>query len=384
MKHLNTEVARVLIGGDTCPTGANEGLFESGSASDILGDVAPVVEQSDLFVLNLECPLTACTEQSAKIGPSLKATPASAAGLAVMGVDVAGIANNHMMDFGDVGLTETLASLNKNGVSSVGAGETLAEAWRIEERVIKEIRIGIIAIAEHEFGIASTKAPGVCPFDQVDFHNVMRAERHRFDHVVVLLHGGNEHHPYPRPGLVKSARYLASLGASAVICQHTHIVGCYEWYEGTPIIYGQGNFIFDYPTSRRTWSEGVLISLSFTKTECAAIEFIPTTQACQDGAVSLLKGNDRARILDGLEARSKVLADPDQIERQWAIYCETVKRYYLNSLHGRAGIIRRIVGRLGYLQLLEPRKKNLARLNLVRCESHREVLMSVLTDIQKN
>lgn len=190
----------------------------------------------------------------------------------------------------------------------------------------------------------------------------------------------------PWPGIILIGRLTEAYQATmlAAICQHTHIVGCYECYEGTPIIYGQGNFIFDYPTSRRSWSEGVLISLSFTKTECAAIEFIPTTQACQDGAVSLLKGDDRARILDGLEARSKVLADPDQIERQWAMYCETIKRYYLNSLHGRAGIIRRIVGRLGYLQLLEPRKKNLARLNLVRCESHREVLMSVLTDIQKN
>jgi hypothetical protein len=47
MGQLNVRVARVLIGGDTCPTGANEGLFESGSASDILGDVATVVEQSD-------------------------------------------------------------------------------------------------------------------------------------------------------------------------------------------------------------------------------------------------------------------------------------------------------------------------------------------------
>lgn len=383
MEQLNAKVARVLIGGDTCPTGANEERFEAGSASDILGDVAQVVEQSDLFVLNLECPLTTSTKQSEKVGPSLKAAPASAAGFAAMGVDVAGLANNHMMDFGEAGLTETLASLDEIGVSFVGGGKNLAEAWRIEERVVNGIRIGIIAIAEHEFGIASTKAPGVCPFDYVDFHSVMRAERHRFDHVVVLLHGGNEHHPYPRPGLVKSARFLASLGASAVICQHTHIVGCYEWYEGIPIIYGQGNFIFDYPTNRQSWFEGVLVRLSFTKTECAAIEFIPTTQACWNGAVSLLKGDDRARILDGLEARSKALADPDEIECQWALYCKTVERYYLNSLHGRAGIIRRIAGRLGYLQLLEPRKKNLTRLNLVRCDSHREVLVSVLTDIQK-
>lgn len=383
MEQLNAEVARVLIAGDTCPTGANERLFESGCASDILGDVAPVVEQSDLFVLNLECPLTASTEQSAKIGPSLKATSKSAAGFAAMGVDVAGLANNHMMDFGEAGLTDTLASLDTNGVSSVGGGRNLAEAWRIEERSINGIRIGIIAMAEHEFGIANEKTPGVCPFDYVGFHNVMRAERHRFDHVVVLLHGGNEHHPYPRPGLVKSARFLSSLGASAVICQHSHIVGCYEWYEGTPIIYGQGNFIFDYPTNRQSWSEGVLVILSFTKTECAAIEFIPTTQTCSNGAVSLLKGDDRERMLDGLETRSKALADPDEIERQWAMYCKTVERYYLNSLHGRAGIIRRIAGRLGYLNLVEPRKKNLARLNLVRCESHREVLVSVLTNIQK-
>lgn len=376
---LNADVARVLVGGDTCPTGVNEKRFESGNASDILGDVASVVERSDLFVLNLECPLTASTVHSAKIGPNLKATPASAAGFAAMGVGVVGIANNHMMDFGEAGLTETITSLNESGVSSVGGGENLVDAWRIEERVINGVKIGIIAIAEREFGIASAKTAGVCPFDIIGFHDVMRAERHRFDHVVVLLHGGNEHYPYPRPGLVKSARFLASIGASAVICQHTHIVGSYEWYEGVPIIYGQGNFIFDYPTSRQSWSEGVLVSFTFTKKACAAIEFIPTTQTSSASAVSLLKGEDRARILDGLENRSKVLACPEELERKWFEYCKTVERYYFNSMHGRVGIIRRVVGRLGYLHLLESRRKIMSRLNIVRCESHREVLVSVLS-----
>lgn len=379
MEEHTTNTVRILVAGDTCPIGVNESRFATGSASEILGDVVDVVGASDLFVLNLECPITDSSKPSPKIGPSLKASLGTAVGFSKIGVDVACIANNHMMDFGTEGLISTTTRLEENGVSVVGGGGNLNDSWRIEARVINGIRIGIVAMAESEFGIAGLNSPGVCPLDHHDFFKLMRDERHRFDHIVVLVHGGNEYYAYPRPGLVKSARFLASMGASAVICQHTHVVGCYEWFGGVPIVYGQGNFIFDYPSKNEAWNEGVLIDLTFSQTACLEIDFIPITQGTSNGAVALLRDEERYRVLNGIKTRSEILSDQEALALKWEQYCKSVERFYLNSLHGRAGIFRRIIGRLGYLRLLESPEKNRKRLNLIRCESHHEVLLSVLS-----
>jgi poly-gamma-glutamate capsule biosynthesis protein CapA/YwtB (metallophosphatase superfamily) len=145
---------RIIVGGDTCPIGRNRGLFEVGDARALLDDLLPEFEQADLSIVNLECPLIRKESPILKEGPVLGAPEACVNGLKAMGVDVAGLANNHIMDHGAQGLRTTIGALQEHGIAHVGAGENLAEARKILVREIKGVRIGILAMAEHEFGIA--------------------------------------------------------------------------------------------------------------------------------------------------------------------------------------------------------------------------------------
>jgi len=90
----------ILIGGDTCPIGRNEPLFRKNDAVGLLGDLAPEFETADLSIVNLECPLIRNETPVAKCGPNLGAPVDCANGLKAMGVDVVGLANNHIMDHG--------------------------------------------------------------------------------------------------------------------------------------------------------------------------------------------------------------------------------------------------------------------------------------------
>src|ERR1019366_5476626 len=85
------------------------------------------------------------------------------------------------------------------------------------------------------------------------------------DRVLVVLHGGNEYFPLPRPGLRKELRFLAENGADAIVMHHSHVPAAYEIWKKIPIFYGLGNFQFTLTVNHRAWSEGLLLQLSFPR-----------------------------------------------------------------------------------------------------------------------
>jgi len=222
----------ILITGDTCPIGRNQGFFQRGNTMSLLNDLRPEFEKADISVVNLECPLIQKEAPIEKCGPNLGAPVDCANGLKAMGIDVVGLANNHIMDHGPQGLWITIKALGEHGIAHVGAGENVDKARKILVREVHGIRIGIFAVAEHEFGIATKNAPGANPLDVIDFVRNINEHRSEFDKLIVLVHGGNEHYQYPRPGLMDICRFYVEQGASAVICQHSHCVGCMETYQG--------------------------------------------------------------------------------------------------------------------------------------------------------
>mgnify|MGYP002235661412 CR=1 FL=1 len=103
-----------------------------------------------------------------------------------------------------------------------------------------DIKIGFISFAEHEFTIASENTPGANPFNEEDAIRVIHSLKNECDYVVALYHGGIEHYRYPSPQLQHRCRRLVDSGADYVICQHSHCIGCYETYDNSTIVYGQG------------------------------------------------------------------------------------------------------------------------------------------------
>jgi len=369
----------ILIGGDVCPIGKNLDFFTNGDACAIFNDLLKEFEKADLSIINLECPLIEKDGGIQKNGPVLGVESDCINALKEAKIDVINLANNHILDHGPQGLQNTLKICSDVGISTVGAGKDLKAARRMLIKRVGKIRVGILAVAEHEFSIATASSWGANPLDIVDFVRNVKSEKMAFDYLIVLLHGGNENYPYPSPRLKDIAHFMVEVGANAVIVQHTHCAGCYENYQNGHIVYGQGNLIFNWPRSDKSFNEGFLVKLSVKDDFNSTMEVIPFEQSEFLAGVRRMRHEYKQGFLKALEERSKLVKDDNFVETQWHRFCKVRKYGYLSRLLGFGRTLSRI-NRYGLIiNCFYPTKLLLRIQNLIQCEAHREVLETIFT-----
>ncbi len=374
-------MTKILIAGDFCPAGSVEKIVLEGSPGRIdrvFEEIRPLADRSDYVVVNLECPLTDATSPIEKIGPNLKADPKTALLLKNLGVDLVALANNHVYDYGQAGLKDTLHACSEHGIATVGAGETLTEAQDIAIASIAGKRVAFVNCAENEFCNANPDHGGANPLDIVDNTRQIHAARRQADAVIVIIHGGNEYFHYPSPRMVKQYRFFAEQGATAIIAHHPHCVAGYEVYQGVPIFYSLGNFLFAYDTDFAGWYEGYMVELDVGSSAECEFSIIPYEQ-CRDGVqVRPLNEDEQTRFQERLAKLSDCIRDERRLEARWEEFTEMKSKSYLYAacmrnkrllgLTYRAKLLQRVVGRR--------RLRNL--LHLIRCEAHRDVLVQSL------
>jgi poly-gamma-glutamate synthesis protein (capsule biosynthesis protein) len=373
-------MVRILIGGDLCPIGSNEPLFKEGDATGIFGNLLCEFERADLSIVNLECPLIGSPNPISKMGPVLGVGDACIKGIKNAGIDVLGMANNHIMDHGAGGLENTIRVCDEAGISHVGAGENLSAAGGILVRRVGRIRVGIMSMAEHEFSIATPTDWGANPLDPIDFVRNLREYQDRCDYLIVLVHGGNEGCPYPRPSLMKMCRFFVEEGANAVICQHSHCPGCYERYQDSHIVYGQGNLLFEPLTQMaRPWYEGFLISLQIDGKGNCEMEMIPYLQSWGSPGIRLMQKDAEKVFRQAIEDRSESICDSKFVEEQWALFCRERAQSCLKMFRGNESFIEKVINKTGLYKILESKKSRQRKLHLIRCESLRDTLIKILS-----
>ena len=366
---------RILIGGDVCPMGRIGNEFVRGNAKAIFGDLTGDISNADFAVVNLECPLITKETPIAKSGPVLGASIECVKGFAASGCKVLNLANNHIFDHGADGLRETMRSISRAGLGIVGAGENLEKAQIPYVASLQGARIVVYAMAEHEFSIAGEKSPGVNPLDMINFTRTI--QRHKRDGIfIVLIHGGQEHYLYPSPEMVRRCRFMIDMGADAVICCHAHCPQPWEIYSGRPIVYGLGNLVFELDEKMpESWYEGYLAALTIDN---AMIHFepIPYFQSKELAGARKMSDGESKKFLAKMHIRCARLGEPGFINRHWAEYCGRKRNEYLAMLFAYNKIMTKMKGLL--LKKLHSKEALLCALNLVQCESHREVLEGIL------
>jgi poly-gamma-glutamate capsule biosynthesis protein CapA/YwtB (metallophosphatase superfamily) len=248
--------------------------------------VKDVTTKADLFVVNLECPFTERGEKIPK-NFNFRARPELSAALAAGGVDVASLANNHLLDYGPEGLFDTLSTLETLGIAHFGAGRTLtaARAPAIVERKGQRFAfLGYFFLGDRNIEpkqvIATADQPGVAgDFSDLAAVKAMveadvRAARRQADHVIPFFHWGREGATQPEPYQVELAHAAIDAGAAAVVGSHPHVLQGVELYRDRPIAYSLGNFVFGgnwNPRDKRT----ALLELRFTKSGPPAVAVRP-------------------------------------------------------------------------------------------------------------
>ncbi len=168
-------------------------------------------------------------------------------------IDGVTLANNHILDAGAEGLEETLGHLQDAGISHAGAGADLASSREPMVFDLGGLTVGVLSyqgVPSYEWAWATEDFPGTAPL----LADVMREDVERLrpevDFVVVMPHWGVEYVAEPEPEQVELAHALMDAGADLVVGDHAHWPKGIEVYEGKPIFYGTGNFLFD-----QSWSE---------------------------------------------------------------------------------------------------------------------------------
>ena len=368
---------KVLIGGDTVPTESNISLFQCEDITQLVGiDLHSVIQKHDYFVLNLETPLICEDTPIQKSGPVLGVNQSAINGYKKMQVNAVSLANNHIYDHGSTGLRNTIEVLDRNSIFHFGAGLAYEEMTKCHFAIIGDVKLGFYSCCENEFSTLTPRHGGANAYDALETFDHIRKLSKECDHLIVLYHGGKEEYRYPTPLQQRIMRKMADCGARLVVAQHSHCIGCKEEYHGTTLVYGQGNFIFDESTNS-CWDNGLLLSIEIDN-GCVDVHFIPVVR--KNGCIRIASTEEADAILEDFHRRSEEIMTEGFVEKSFAQKALSQKSYLLRKMHGDTAFTK-VLSKLfpNYLnKFCYNGKKRNAALNLVRCESHRETLETIL------
>jgi len=279
-----------------------EGVLESKLASDAkhaLAPIAPVLRSADIAVVNLETAVTSRGTPTPK-DFTFRAPATAFAALRGAGVDVASMANNHGVDYGIVGLHDSLAAARRYRFPVIGIGLDDSQAYEPFRRTVDGQRIAVIGatqVLDDELVAAwtagSRKAGLASAKDVPRLVQAVRAARRTSDTVVVFLHWGVELEQCPSSDQRTLAKQLVAAGADVVVGGHAHRVQGAGRMGDALVGYGLGNFVW-YGTSELSTQTGVLV-VTVDGRRVLAYRWVPARIV--DGVPRPLTGTERGREL---------------------------------------------------------------------------------------
>ncbi|MBB2899456.1 poly-gamma-glutamate synthesis protein (capsule biosynthesis protein) [Kineococcus radiotolerans] len=243
----------VAVAGDVHFEGSSAAALEPGA----LAAVAGVLSAADVSVVNLETAVTGRGTPAPK-RYTFRAPPTALAALEQAGVDVVAMANNHSLDYGPVGLRDTLAASRTEGLPVIGVGEDADAAYAPWTTTVRGHDLAVFNATQvldaslatawtattAQGGVASVKTDAGRRRLLTGVHEA----HERGASVVVVLHWGAERDSCPSPAQESLADDLVAAGADAVVGSHAHQLLGAGWKRAGGrsgyVDYGLGNFVF--------------------------------------------------------------------------------------------------------------------------------------------
>lgn len=371
---------KIFITGDYCPIGRNASAIDDGDYS-MIEEIIPFSSNSDLSITNLEAPITDATTPIIKAGPNIKAKTNALKPLTFAGFNLVTLANNHILDFSEIGVKDTIEHCEKNAISYVGAGKTLEVARKLFKIELKGKLIGVLNFAENEFCAATKTTYGANPIHLINNHNDIKAAKKEVDFLLVIAHGGREHYQLPTPNQRERYRFYAESGADLVVGHHAHCYGGYETHNDVPIFYNLGNFIFDYKKKYQTgmWTEGYGVQFTLLD-DTISFELVPFFQGrLETPTLKLMNEDEKKGFFSKIEELNNSITTDALFENHWEDYLKTQSILYKSSLLIQNKYIRALMikGLIPGIFLQSKSYKSLL-LNLMRCETHKEIMSTIL------
>lgn len=290
--------------GDVLFDRAVRNTLETAGADSLFVGVSRALAGLDLAICNLECPL--CDPACGRALPKrirFRGDPGMAAVLRRAGFTAAVVANNHAVDWGREGFSETLRHLGAAGLVPVGGGPDLEAAFRpawFRAGGLQVALFGCLAFLPEGFPPAAARpGPAVLDIDRLEAQ--IRIARERADVVVVSFHWGPEGSALSDSRQTEWAHRAVDAGADLVIGHHPHVLQPVEHYRGALVLYSLGNFLFD--NRRPDQRETVIFRCILRRGGIDDPRLVPVVLG-KDHRPRTARGETARRILRGVSAMS--------------------------------------------------------------------------------
>ncbi len=352
---------KIVFSADICFHYFKEGYPGDDDAASAMKDARALFAGADFSIINLETVFGNAENYKPifKSGPNLISLPEFKRYIQELSPTAAGLANNHILDFGEEALFDTVRILDELGIKHFGAGTDINEAYEPLKLEKDGEKIAFIAACENEFGVADENKAGCAGYSLGRITAAIRRCKEEGYAPVIFFHGGCEYNPLPTTKKKELYRHFVDIGACAVIAMHTHCPQGYEIYDGAPIIYSMGNFYFPLPPAKNgkraaVWYYGYTTALTFNGGDITT-EIMPYKQDF-DG-IRFLRGDELEHFYSYIEAISAPIADDALLQKYFDAWC--LKR---NSMPVFADKINAPEGNEAHIR------------NTLCCEAHNEVL----------
>lgn len=257
------------------------------------------MKEADLFMLNQEFAFSRRGEPWPDKQYTFRTDPSYVAIFKDLGTDIVTVANNHSLDFGKDAFTDTLNTLAEAEIPAAGGGTNIQEASAPVIRTIGGQTFAFFAATRvspaYEW-YATDSQPGIFQtYDPAKLNAAIAEAESTCDHTIVFVHWGIERNETPEEYQRQLAHGYIEAGADLVVGCHPHVLQGFEYYQGVPIIYSLGNYLFDSRSG-----DTLLLETTFSAEGLQKVQLVP----CRRNGDRLEKIPDPAALYDHLQALS--------------------------------------------------------------------------------
>ena len=256
------------------------------------------MRNADIFMINNEFTFTSRGTPTVNKKFTFRANPGNVSMYEEMGVDIVSVANNHIYDYGEISLLDTLDTLEQAEIPYVGAGRNLQEAMTPVYYIANGMKIAFVSATQIERNsVPDTKeatqdSAGVLRCMNPDnLLLVIEEAKKNSDYVILYIHWGTESQEAIDWLQEQQAPIYAQAGVDLIIGDHPHCLQKMDSVEGVPVIYSLGNFWFNSRTQN-----SCVVKVALRAGEMESFQFIPCRQS--DCRTVLLTGQEKTEVLD--------------------------------------------------------------------------------------
>ncbi len=332
---MKNNSASLFITGDLVPLHESIDLLAAGKVEEVFSTVLPEIRSADLAITNLECAVTDGGEPIRKCGPNLKCTPAVMPALVDAGFKLFALANNHSRDFGDAAFLETMENVEKAGGSCVGGGRDMEDSCKPFRSVVNGLKVTVFNSSMHNWCSATMDNPGAAPLRPAYLAAQIANEKANADFILVIIHDGKEHVPFPSARIRDNYRAFIDAGANACIGHHPHISQGYEVYNNGFIAYSLGNFFFPPRVKNSAppfWYKSYSVKLNISANKIDSFEILPHFYDEETSALKVMEGGQKEEFMERLCKLNQILKDDRLCDKCYTIEARKYMPTYENNM----------------------------------------------------